>query len=72
MVEDFDNVKERRGMGLLQGLVLLNPVSDVIAKAMEKGLIVISASGNVLRMVPPLVITKENVDEMIAVLRSCV
>ena len=59
-------------MGLLQGLVLLNPVSDVISKAMEKGLIVISASGNVLRMVPPLVITKENVDEMIAVLRSCV
>ena len=50
----------------------MNPVSDVIAKAMEKGLIVISASGNVLRMVPPLVITKENVDEMIAVLRSCV
>jgi len=71
LVEEFDNVKERRGVGLLQGLVLENPVADVITKAIDKGLIVISASGNVLRMVPPLVITKENVDEMISILREC-
>lgn len=71
IVEEYDNVKERRGVGLLQGLVLENPVGDVIKKAMDKGVIVISASGNVLRMVPPLVITKENVDELVAVLREC-
>ena len=46
------------------------PVGDVIKKAMDKGLIVISASGNVLRFVPPLIITKENVDEMIKIIRE--
>lgn len=58
------NVEARRGMGLIQGLVLKKPVQEVIAKCMEEGLIVISAGGNVLRLLPPLVITKEHVDEM--------
>lgn len=71
LVAEYDNVKERRGVGLLQGLVLDNPVAEVIGKALEQGLVVISSSGNVLRLVPPLVITKENVDEMISILRTC-
>lgn len=58
------NVEARRGMGLMQGLVLKKPVQEVIAKCMEEGLIVISAGGNVLRLLPPLVIMKEHVDEM--------
>ena len=58
-------VEARRGKGLMQGLVLRKPVGDVIPKAMEQGLIVISASGNVLRLVPPLVIEECHVDEMI-------
>lgn len=60
-----DAVVARRGKGLMQGLVLTKPVGDVIKKAMEYGLIVISAGGNVLRMVPPLIITEAQVDEMI-------
>lgn len=63
-------VAERRGKGLMQGLVLTKPVGEVITKAMQHGLIVISAGGNVLRMVPPLVITEEHVDEMIAKLQK--
>lgn len=70
IVEEFDNVEARRGMGLMQGLVLTTPVGETINKAIEKGLLVISAGGNVLRMLPPLVITKENVDEMIGILRE--
>ncbi len=58
-------VKERRGKGLMQGLVLEKPVGDVIQKAIAQGLIVISAGGNVLRLVPPLVIEERHVDEMI-------
>ena len=58
------NVEARRGMGLMQGLVLKKPVQEVIAKCMEEGLIVISAGGNVLRLLPPLVIMREHVDEM--------
>lgn len=63
-------VEARRGKGLMQGLVLTKPVGEVIKKAMEHGLIVISAGGNVLRLVPPLVITKAHVDEMIAKLET--
>lgn len=64
LVENCEVVEARRGKGLMQGLVLTKPVGDVIKKAMEQGLIAISASGNVLRLVPPLVIEKEHVDEM--------
>ena len=65
LVEASEVVEARRGKGLMQGLVLKKPVSDVVKKAMEHGLIVISAGGNVLRMVPPLIITETQVDEMI-------
>ena len=68
VVAKCDNVTERRGMGLMQGLVLTTPVGEVVKKCMENGLIVISAGGNVLRMVPPLVITKGDVDKMIEIL----
>ena len=71
IVEDFDNVLSRRGKGLMQGLVLETLVADTISKAIDKGLIVISAGGNVLRMLPPLIITKEDVDEMIKILKEC-
>ena len=65
LVKSSDVVEARRGKGLMQGLVLKKPVGDVVKKALEHGLIVISAGGNVLRMVPPLVITEAHVNEMI-------
>lgn len=65
LVVKYDGVIKRRGKGLMQGLVLACPVGEVIANAQKEGLLVISAGGNVLRMVPPLVIEKEHVDEMI-------
>ena len=72
IAEDYSCVAQRRGKGLIQGLVFKEekPVGEVIKKAMDNGLIVISAGGNVLRLVPPLIITKENVDEMIGILRK--
>lgn len=70
IVNEFDNVSARRGKGLMQGLVLTTPVRDTINKAIESGLLVISAGTDVLRMLPPLTITKENVDEMIKILRK--
>ncbi|MGN0514058.1 MAG: aspartate aminotransferase family protein [Lachnospiraceae bacterium] len=70
--DEFDCVKARRGKGLIQGLEFTDdvPVSTVVNKCLEQGLIVISASNNVLRFVPPLVITKDNVDEMAVKLRK--
>lgn len=70
IVNDFDCVKERRGLGLIQGLELTVPVGEVINKCLERGLIIISAGKNVLRFVPPLVINEENVDEMAQILRA--
>ena len=70
IVEKSEFVEARRGKGLMQGLVLKKPVGDVIKKAMEQGLIAISASGNVLRLVPPLTITESHVDEMITKLEK--
>lgn len=71
LVEKFDSVEARRGKGFMQGLVLNVKPADVINKALDKGLVVISAGTNVLRMLPPLVITKEHVDEMIEILSEC-
>ena len=70
LVSENEWVSKRRGKGLMQGLVLDKPVGEVVKKAMEYGLIVISAGGNVLRLVPPLVITAEHVDEMIDKLKK--
>lgn len=67
---EYKCVAGHRGKGLLQGLILDVPVNDVILKAMDKGLLLLSAEGNVLRMVPPLIITEQNVDEMIGILRD--
>jgi len=69
LVDENEYVETRRGKGLMQGLVLTKPVGDVIKKAMEEGLIAISAGGNVLRLVPPLIITESHVDEMITKLK---
>ena len=71
LVQKKDTVLERRGKGFMQGLVLDTPVADVVKKAIANGALVISAGGNVLRMVPPLVFSKENVDELIEVLDKC-
>ena len=66
LVEKYPIVAARRGKGFMQGLVIEGAtVGSVVTKALENGLLVISAGSDVLRLVPPLVITKENIDEMI-------
>ena len=70
LVETIDVVVERRGMGLMQGLELSVNPKDVIARALDNGLILFSAGTNVIRFVPPLVITKADVDECIAKLKK--
>ncbi len=69
--DKYDFIIDRRGAGLMQGLVFNRPVAEVINKALEKGLILINAGTEIIRFVPPLVITKENVDDMIVILDSC-
>ena len=66
-----DDIIERRGKGLMQGLEFNRPVGDIIKRALEEGLVLINAGSNVLRFLPPLVITKEHVDEMMTIIRKC-
>ena len=66
LVDKYPIVAARRGKGFMQGLVIEGAtVGSVVTKALANGLLVISAGSDVLRLVPPLVITKENIDEMI-------
>ena len=72
LVDKYDFLKERRGKGLIQGLeVEGRPVGEIVNRALEHGLIIITAGSNVLRFVPPLVITNADVDEMIEKFESC-
>ena len=70
LVNDYDMVLERRGTGLIQGLRLNRPVGELIKEALKEGLLIISARSDVIRLVPPLVIEKEHVDEMIDKLKK--
>ena len=65
LVEKYDFLTERRGKGLMQGVVVSGrPVGEIINKAIENGLFVLSAGTDVLRFVPPLIITEADIDEM--------
>ena len=66
LVEKYDFLTARRGVGLMQGLVVQGrPVGEIVSRALENGLVVITAGADVLRFVPPLIITKAHVDEVI-------
>ena len=67
LMQKYDCITARRGKGLMQGLVISNgvKVGDITKEALNHGLIVISAGSDVLRMVPPLIIEKQHVDEFV-------
>lgn len=64
--DKYDIIIARRGLGFIQGLEFKVPVSPIISQALtEQKLVIISAGTNIIRFVPPLVIEKEHVDEMV-------
>ena len=67
LMKKYDCITARRGKGLMQGLVIGNgvKVGDITKEALKHGLIVISAGSDVLRMVPPLIIEKQHIDELV-------
>lgn len=65
LVEKYEFLTGRRGKGFMQGLIVSGrPVGELVKRTLENGLVVLSAGSDVLRLVPPLVITKEQIDEM--------
>lgn len=71
LADAYDCIETRRGVGLMQGLVFNVPVGDIIKKALEEGLILINAGTNIIRFVPPLIITEKDVDDMLVILKKC-
>lgn len=68
----YSIITDHRGIGLMQCLEFSVPVKYIIADALEKGLILISAGTNVIRFLPPLIAEKKHVDEMLAILDECI
>ncbi len=71
LADKYDIIKAHRGIGLMQGLEFSVPVADIIKNCIDSGLILINAGSSILRFVPPLIITKDDVDEMIGILTGC-
>lgn len=70
VVSEFDCAVKVKGKGLIQGLQITKPTGEVTKKALEEGLLIISAGQNVLRVIPPLIVEKEHIDEMIEKLKK--
>ena len=71
VTKEIPEVKEHRGIGFMQGLEFAYPVKDIVKKALDNGLILISAGANTVRFLPPLVMDKEHIDEMICIFKQC-
>ena len=67
---DSSKIREVRGLGLMLGIELKEKAGPYVQKLMEKGVIVLLAGATVIRLLPPLVITKEEIDKVVAALRD--
>lgn len=71
LVSEYGFLSERRGKGFMQGLVVSGrPVGEIVNRALDNGLIVLTAGSDVLRLVPPLIIEKKHIDEMVEKLKK--
>lgn len=59
---------DRRGLGLMQGIELTVPAGEIVAKALEAGLVLISAGTHIIRFLPPLIVEREHIDQMLEIL----
>ncbi len=70
LTQEFDCVAGHRGKGLMQGLIVTEAPGGIVKKAMDEGVLLIVAGADVIRIVPPLIVTEAHVDEMIEKLRK--
>ena len=64
----FSFITDVRGIGLMIGMELSVPAGDIVKKGLERGVLLNVAQDRVLRFVPPLIVGKKEVDEMIEIL----
>ncbi len=72
LAKEFDCIKERRGIGFMQGVEFSVPVGDIIIGCQKEGMLLINAGTNIIRFVPPLIATKADVDKMAVILRKVI
>lgn len=68
LAQKYPYVKEVRGLGLMLGMELTIEGKDIVARCLEQGLLINCTNGNVLRFLPPLIITRDEVDQAVAIL----
>ncbi|HEY5557570.1 acetylornithine transaminase [Acetobacterium sp.] len=69
--EDHPAIVEVRGLGLIIGVEVSTDLSTIVAKAMEKGLLLIGAGSNAIRFVPPLIVSKVEIDQAVQIFSEC-
>ncbi len=67
-----NNVKEIRGKGLMIGIEMDSPCGELVQKAQDRGLLINVAAGNVIRLLPPLIITDEEADQICDIVSSLI
>lgn len=72
LVAETDCIIQRKGKGLMQGLQFTHPVAEINQKTLQEGLLIIQAEGNVMRLLPPLIVEEKQVDEMLEKLRRAI
>ncbi|HJP50058.1 MAG TPA: aminotransferase class III-fold pyridoxal phosphate-dependent enzyme, partial [Pseudomonadales bacterium] len=68
----LNNVVDIRGKGLMIGVQLDSPCTDLVAKAMDKGLLINVATDNTIRLLPPLIISDEEADQIVGIISGLV
>jgi acetylornithine aminotransferase len=71
-LEGLNKVIDVRGKGLMIGIELDTECPELVAKASEKGLLINVAAGNTIRLLPPLIINKEQADQIIDIVTQLV
>jgi len=71
MKKKFSTIKEVRGLGLMIGIELNMPCKEVVNMAREKGLLLNCTHENVIRLLPPLIITKKEADKALGIIEQC-
>jgi acetylornithine/N-succinyldiaminopimelate aminotransferase len=70
LAEKYDFIQEVRGAGFMVGIDFGSPCREIALKLMEKGLLVSCTAMTVIRLVPPLILTKDEVDEIVGILKD--
>jgi predicted acetylornithine/succinylornithine family transaminase len=69
---ELEQIVEVRGQGLLVGVALNQPAAPIMAAARDKGVLILTAGEDVLRLAPPLIVSKDEIDTAVATIAACI